>query len=226
MNYLQICQRIRRKCRISGSGPTTVVGTQVEEYARILDWANESWMYLQTMRPDWLWMRTSMTFPTVLNQASYTLANIGITDFGNWDTLTFRNYVTATGQASEIDMEYLPYDKWREKYQFGAIRFSPTRPIEFTVTPNLSIGLGPVPIAGYTVTGDYFKVPTEMSTDADIPGIPVQFHMLIVYKAMMYYGASEAAPEVYQEGETEFNKMLARMTVNQLADFELGGPLS
>lgn len=192
----------------------------------MIDWVNESWMFIQSMRPDWLWMRNSMTFTTVLNQPTYTLAQIGITDFGNWDLQTFRNYVTATGLTSEFEMEYLQYDDWRDKYQFGAPRFSPTRPVEFTVTPNLSIGLGPVPLDGYTISGDYFKIPTEMATDADVPGLPLQYHMLIIYKAMMFYGASEAAPEVYQEGQDEFNKMIFRIMVNQLDDMTLSGPLA
>lgn len=226
MNFLQLCQRVRRKCRISGSGPVTVIGTQVEEYARIIDWTTEAWMDLQSMRPDWVWMQASASFITTLNKATYSPAVIGLSDFGNWKLDTFRNYVTANGSSSEIMMTAIDYKNWNDTYQFGATRLAVSRPVEFTVTPDFSIGLGPVPIAGYTVTGDYFKVPTDMTLDADIPNIPTQFHMIIVYKAMMYYGASEGAPEVYQEGEIEYRKLLNRLSIQQLLDVSMPSALA
>lgn len=226
MNFLQTVQRLRRKCRVTGAGPTTVIGVQVEENARLIDWVNEAWVDIQTIRPDWLWMRTSCSFQTQLNKATYSLSDIGISStFGNWKRDTFRNYVTSVGLNSEIITDFKPYDEWRNEYQIGAIRNSPSRPNCITIAPDLSIGLGPVPIAGYTVTGDYFKVPSEMVADADIPGLPAQFHMLIVYRAMMYYGVSESAPEIFDSGEKDFNAMLNRMSLNQIEEITLGGAL-
>jgi hypothetical protein len=46
MNFLQLAQRTRRKCRIAGTGPTAVTN-QSEEYSRVLDWVNEAWMIIQ-----------------------------------------------------------------------------------------------------------------------------------------------------------------------------------
>ena len=226
MNYLQLANRLRRKCRVSGSGFTTTQGSQVEEYYRLLDWVNEAWVDIQLKRTDWLWMKKSMSFPTVLNQASYTVAQIGLTDFANWDLDTFRNYNTAIGLNSEIEMSTISYAEWRSNYQLGSIRNANSRPMEFAVLPDLSIGLGPVPLAGYTVTGEYFKVPTELALDADVPGLPIQYHMAIIYRAMMYYGASEIASEVYQEGEKEFALMMNRLGMTQIVDVTLPGALA
>lgn len=225
MNFLQLLQRAKRKCRVSGSTPTTVVG-QVEEYNRLIDWVNESWMDIQLIRQDWNWMRASASFPTVLLKPSYTPNEIGLTDFGNWKRDTFRSYVTAVGQNSEAYLDYIGYDQWLDEYRFGAIRNSPTRPMQMTVCPDFSIGLGPVPIAGYTITGDYFRVATEMANDADIPALPPQFHMAIVYKAMMYYGESEAAAEVFQSGQEGFKQMMSRIAIQQLAEVGVGGALA
>ena len=47
--------------------------------------------------------------------------------------------------------------------------------------------------------------------------------MLIVYRAMMFYGVSEAAPEVYEEGKTEFNRMMSRVTENNLPELMATG---
>lgn len=230
MNFLQLTQRLRRKCRVTGTGPATVISQQ-EEYARLVDWVNEAWMMIQRKRPDWSWMRNSMSFPTVAGQATYTLAQIestgtGFANFGNWEKETFRNYVTATGTNSEYPMSWIPYDAWRDLYQFGATRNTTTRPTQFTISPGLGIGLGCTPIDGYTITGDYFKVASEMALDADIPDLPAQFHMAIVYRAMMFYGVSEAAPEIYDEGATNFKVIMAELELQQMPYVHIAGALA
>ena len=230
MNFLQLANRAKRKCRVTGAAMTTVVN-QAEEFARLVDFTNESWMFLQLMRPDWKWMRYSMTFPTVAAQATYTLAQIestgsGFTNFGNWARETFRVYTTSVGTNDETEMSWLPYDQWRNVYQIGATRTNETRPTQFTVTPALGIGLGCTPAVGYTISGDYYKVATEMAADADTPSLPSQFHMAIVYRAMMFYGVSEASPEIYDEGSAEFNRMMARINLQQLPEMGIAGALA
>lgn len=229
MNFLTLTTRLRRKCRVTGTGPITVIG-QSEEYARLVDFINEAWMQIQRKRTDWQWMRNSMTFPTVAAQAEYTLAQIGSTgtnfsDFGNWALESFRSYPTATGVSAEIEMGHLNYLYWRDIYLYGANRSVEQWPNEFTVLPALGIGLGPVPAVGYTISGDYYKAATEMTLDADIPSLPTQFHMAIVYRAMMFYGVSEAAPEIYDEGATEFNRIMVQIEDQQLPEMQEPGAL-
>jgi hypothetical protein len=184
-------------------------------------------MDVQTTREDWIWMRKSASCPTFTGQAVYSpTADFGLIDFANWDTDSFRNYKTVAGLASEIRTDWIPYDDWRNRYQFGATRFTATCPNEITVTPSLSIGVGPSPIAGYTITGDYYSAPSELAVDTDTPGMPPQFHMLLVYKAMMMYGAMEAANEVYQEGEAGAKRYMNLLGLNQLEIFSTGGPLA
>ena len=115
-------------------------------------------------------------------------------------------------------MSYLDYEWWRDGYQVGAMRTTQSQPMVVTITPAKAIGLGPTPAAGYTVTGDYYRVPTELAADLDVPALPVRFHMLIIYRAMMFYGASEAAAEVYQEGKAEYEKLLRRLNLNQMPE--------
>ena len=230
MNFLELVQRAKRKCRVAGAAPTTVIN-QAEEFARLVDATNEAWMWLQLKRADWHWMRYSMSFPAVSGQATYTLAQIeatgsGFSYFGNWEKNSFRNYVTSVGTNSEFLMAWTDYDNWRDVYQYGATRNTLTRPTEFTILPALGIGLGCTPAAGYTISGDYFKVATEMALDADIPALPKQFHMAIVYKAMMFYGVSESSPEIYDEGKAEFDTMMARIELQQLPAMGEGGTLA
>ena len=225
MNFLQLVQRLKRRCGVSGTMPTTVLN-QPEELARLVDFINEAWMDIQGRRKDWLWMRAPFSFATAQGKSQYSVADVGLTDFGYYALDSFRNFVTSAGNSSEVFMDYLPYESWRDTYLYGATRYTSTRPLEFTVAPDLSIGLGPVPAQGYTVSGEYYRVPTELVNDSDLPAMPSQFHMAIVYRAMMFYGAFEAAQEVYQLGAAEFGKQMNRLAVAQLSDMQLAGALA
>lgn|SRR5574340_323564 len=228
MNFLQLVQRLHSDCGGTGTGPTTVVG-QTGEFARLVNWTNAAWMDIQQAHQDWNWLRTSLTpFATVAGQTTYspTAAPMSLTDFGAWDRDSFRVYETASGISSETPLTYRPYDLWRDTYLIGALRSTTSRPDVVTVCPDNSLGFGPITAAGYSIVGDYFKLPTEMSANADIPILPTQYHLAIVYRAMMFYGRYYGAPEVYQAGELEFTKMMRRMTNDRMPDVLLGGALA
>lgn len=225
MTLLQLCQRLQLEVGMTTSPMASAIG-QTGEAARFVAWIQSAWMDIQAEHQDWQWMRKPASFVTVAGQASYTLAQIGLTDFGMWAKDTFRNYPTAVGNIGEIFMTPIDYSAWYDSYQYGALRFTQSRPLQFTVMPDKGIGLGPAPAAGYTITADYYSAPSEMPADATIPALPVQFHMAIVYRAMMSYGGVYAAQEAYQRGETEFNKIMRRVAMDRLPQLMLGGPLA
>lgn len=231
MNYLQLAQKVREKCRIIGSGPTAVTN-QSAEYTRVLNWVNEAWLEIQRRHEDWRWMRASATAVTVNTQYAYSpTADFNLTDFGNWaldyaNGDTFRNYVTSVGPQSEVFMPVIDYDRWRDVYLYGANRYAYSRPIEIALAPDRSLVVGPVPVDGYTLIGDYYKIPTELSAATDEPGMPSQYHWAIVYKAMMFYGISEAAPEVYDEGRMQFDQIIRQLERTQLRRMAFAGALA
>ena len=173
-------------------------------------------------------MRASASFVTVAGQATYTPVQCGVTagTFGQWLRDTFRSYTTATGITSESPLGYMAYAGWRDVYELGAQRNTRAQPTVISITPAKSIALGPYPSAGYTITGDYYTAPVVLALDADTPLLPAQFHMAIVWKACMSYGAFEAAQEVYQRGELEFNKLKRRLERDRLTETEMAGPLA
>ena len=229
MNFLDLVNRLRLECGMSGADLVTVVG-QTGENNRAVQWVNASWNDIQTAHQDWQWMRKTATFPTVAGQALYPNGTgpgtTGVTDFGMWARDTFRNYPTAQGLAAEIYMDYIDYENWRNSYMYGALRFQETRPFQVTIAPDKSLGLGPFPNDQYTVLGDYYSAPAPMVLDTDIPPLPVQFHMAIVHRAKMYYGRYESAAEAYGAGNEEFIKFMARMDADRLPEIMRPGPLA
>lgn len=240
MNLLSLCQEAQVECGVSGTLNTTI--NQIGSLGRLVAWVGKAWEEIQLAHDDWFFMRSSnllnpgttgMQFVTTAGQASYPLGTgantCGVTSavFGKWARGTFRNYSTASGINNEITMKDMFFDAWRDGYMLGALRTVQTRPVAVALGPDNSICLGPPPTAGYTVTGDYFIAPTVMSLDLDTPiGLPVQFHRLILYKAMILYAGYEAAPEVFQKGEALYEPMLARLEKLRLPMITAGGALA
>lgn len=230
MIYLQLVQSLSRECGVSGpsSGISTVANASGEA-KRLCDWIAQSWREVQLEHAEWMWMLKDVQFDTVLHQQAYPPADapLSLTDFQRWDVNSFRSYITATGIGSEMFVMPQDYKEFRDYWMFGARRTTYGRPISLTVRPNdkaLMIGLAPDQT--YTMIGQYYSKPTTLSADADEPEMPDQFHMIIVYRAMIHYGMYEAAPEVVQRGENMYNEMLLRLEIDQLPPVTTAGPLA
>lgn len=218
MNRLALAQRLQIECGVSGTLSTTI--GQTGSLGRLVNWIDAAWNDIQTEHEDWEFLRSSnllgggVSFTSVAGQASYPLGTgagtVGLlaTSFGTWDRYSFRNYTTSVGTGNEMFLDPIPYDSWRDGYMLGAMRAVQTRPVAVAIGPDKSVCLGPPTAVGYTITGDYFTAPTAMATDTDSPtGLPAQFHMAIVYKAMMKYATYESAPEVMTGGQNGYNPL-------------------
>lgn len=227
MTFLQLVNDLREKCGISGNALSALSGLTGESL-RCKNWINDAYMDVQRLHTDWEWLRTSMSFTTTASQQTYTLANIGVSStFGKWVHDTFRIYETSAGYATEDFLQEIDYSAWRDEWQFGANRSVTGRPTMFAIAPNKSLCFGPTPDAtGYTVLGDYYSTPVQLSADSDEPAFPGRFHQLLVYAAMMSYGAYESAPEVYQRGKEKHGELLQLLEVDQLPAMSAGAALA
>lgn len=234
MNHLALVQRLWLESGASGAspGPSTVVN-QTGEYARLVTWTGAAWLDIQTAHTDWDWMRTSASFTTVAGTSEYPLGagagTVGVlaANHGAWARHTARTYVTATGTASERTLPWIPYDAWRDGYLIGALRSTNVPPTVMTISPAKSICVPPA-LAGYTITSDYFTAPValDVTLDSDTPALPAAFHMAIVWRALMMYGAYENASDAYDRGETEFGKLMRRLDADRLPEMSFAGALA
>lgn len=225
MTFLQLAQRLRQEARIAGTGPTSVLD-QTGEMQRLCDWIANAWFDIQGKHQDWRFLRSSVSFATVNAQATYTPAQAGASaaTFSRWVRDSFRVYNTATGQSAETPLFFMPYESWRNTYQLGAMRTSYSMPNRITVTPNNSLGLGPVPTGAYTVVGDYYSAPILLAANADVPALPATHnHMIIVWKALMAYGASEENPASYAWGKSNYDELYDKLLVDQGPTITFGG---
>jgi hypothetical protein len=219
--YLDLVRRLAIECGVTKDAATSIptIVNATGETGRLAMWVMSAWRDIQALHKNWQFMRRSVSFTTVDGQAEYTPAQAGITalTFGHWNLYTFRNYNTAAGTASEICMDVWEYERWRDTFQLGAMRSAKSQPTIVTVTPAKSLGLGMIPLAGYTVVGDYYLAPVDLLSDTDVPTLP-DWHnpMIIVYRAMLDYGFFESAPEVIQRAELKYKQLLQRLEFDQL----------
>lgn len=219
MTFLQLCQRMILECAISGTMTTTVGATG--EFLRVTTWINQAWIDIQTERQTWNFMRSSqlngggVSFATVSGQAIYPLGlgagTVGVaeTDFDSWVVRSFRDQTTTSGVQDQFPLAWLSYDAWRDAYAMGALQTVTTRPVAIAVGPKNEICVGPFPTSTYTLTGDFYRAPAQMTADADVPlNLPAQYQMAIVWRAMRdAYGQYEAAPEVLSRATSNYRRI-------------------
>ena len=231
LTFLDLVRRLAQEVGATKDPVTAIPTIQgvTGEVKRFADWISTAWWDIQNIHTDWRFLRRSTTFVTVDGQATYTPLEAGVTlgTFGQWDLKSFRVYNTAAGINNEIDLTEMDYDAWRNFYQFSSMRSSKSQPTRITETPDSSLGLGQVPLVGYTVYGDYYLAPVNLIADGDIPTLPSKHDkMIIVYKSMEDHGYFEAASEVLGRGKSRYKGMLNRLEMDQLKQIYSGGALA
>lgn len=231
MNFLQLVQKLHQKTGGAGAAPTTVID-QVGESADYVSWVQEAWTLIQAEEQYWKWMRKEANFQTQAGKSFYlpsaTAGETGYDDVAMWlENDSWRCYKTATGRSDESYLVWWDYQIWRDTFDFAtqaAITQKPTVIARRDADNALLFGNTPDDV--YTVTGQYQSTPADLELDADVPGLPARFHLIIVYRAMMLYGKFEAAPEVIEDGREEYDKLMSALRTDQLDEIGFGAPLA
>jgi len=233
MTWLDAVNRVRREAGVSGSNLASIGGTISAENTRIKDWVNEAWIDIQRLRPDWKFMLSDFAFNTVAATSDYTAATLStpLTRFKSWKRDTFRAYLTATGFSDEQIVPFLDFSSFRDMYLFGNMRSTTGRPVLFSVDQDKHLRIGPIPDAVYTVNGQYYRLATGFTAETDTPQTTAplfeeDFHMLIVWKALESYGFYESASEVLLRAQTEAQKIMSRLTIDEMPEISYGPPLA
>lgn len=216
MQFLELANRARRKCGVAGADLVTLQSGLTKEGQRFKDWTASAWEEVQLMHTDWQWMRKTVTFNTTPGQPDYTPAQAGAANAGDWVKESFRVYLASAGVGGEQFMNYRDYSRFRDLYEFSSMRLTQSMPLDITVKPDHSLGMWPLPADVYTITGEFYREPSDLSADADDPastanGLPDRFHMLIVGMVMQSYAAFESAPEVDARGAALVKRYKGRL---------------
>ena len=226
--FLELVQRLFSETARQGTAPTTTV-SQSGMNQRLINWIQTAYEDIQNLHPTWIFRRKEFSFPTEAAKANYTYTEAGLTDLASWyfdpDQYRPSGIRIYSSVNDEQQMIFFPWDEFRTVYLYGANRAITTRPTVFTVKPDQSIQLWAIPNDVFTVNGEYMAVADVLDGDNDTP-VFNQFQMVIVWRALMFYGAYEGAPEVYVHAEKEYNDLLFKLEQNQLPGIGYGPSLA
>lgn len=246
MNLLELVQDLHTETGSTISEPTTVVG-QTGLHGRLVGWIQKADRDIQNMHPNmWRFLKTELSFTTTEYVNEYTPTEAGAADLSSWVRrgMTCSNpepsdfiesggeVITMSGSPAYVNYEewqvsYMRWEDYRPAYVYGSFRIQYGKPTVFSVNPSNSIVLWPFPNDEYTVTGEYYKKPQAMTiADASTSVIPEQYHDVLVWRALMFYGAHEGANEVYEHGQNEYKKILRKMELTELPEIQWGAPLA
>jgi len=202
VNYLQLVQRLKSEAGRSGAAPTTLVGLASGDQ-RLANWVADAWLEVQRRRQDWDWMRKTITGPLIIEQLAYRADEIDAEAelVARWMPETDDYTVRVQGPGAERpgDLCQLDYEDFQARYI--ARTATPGAPQYWAEGLDKKLLVGPAPdIDGYILSADYMARPTALTADDSIPGMPEEFHMLLVWRALVEVGGFDGAPEVEARG--------------------------
>jgi hypothetical protein len=231
VTYLEICNQV---AFLSGTFPSltaisTVTG-QTGRKAQAVNWTRLAWEQIQTIRQDWLWMRTEFDGAVLAPTQRFEASDFAIDPdrFSRWvysprGDSGFTLYLTATGVSDEQPLRYIGWNEFRRAYLRG-VQIA-ARPGVFTVDTAGQLVLGPAPDDDYTITGEFQKSPQVMTANGDVPEMPAENHWLIVYRALCFLAVNDEAVQQDPAWRLEYRAELSKLERAQLPKMAEADPL-
>ena len=125
--------------------------------------------------------------------------------FDRWLPPTIEGYHVMATDANddEWELKQMAWDRFR-----AAIDFNDSyswRPIRYwAIGPDETLNIGPTPQAVFTLAASYYTKPVPFALDTDAPTFDEQYHMILVWRALMELASFDAAPEVYARAQMNF----------------------
>ena len=211
MTYLELCQEVRARMGIQGSGPSTVVATTDLE-RDIVEAVRDAWLDIQNHREDWDWMRATASFNMVAGTTTYNKATIG-GGASHRINKYIKNRFWLNDGSNYSRMVYLQEDNFDNLYKNDSTQ---NQPYNFTIRRvDGTIAVSP-PDSAYACTIDYYKQPQELTADANEPEIDEHWHNLIIYLACQKLSASIGSATTAMEFGQAYAVMLGQLMRSQL----------
>lgn len=175
---------------------------------RIKNWINLGYHDF-VLRELWPFREVTDTFDTVAGTQEYTLSS-------EFTDIDLQNIISVAIQgASLVKLPYIPFNQLRASqpdfdYQSAAV------PQSYYIKAG-KIGLWPAPDAVYTIAVDYYKVPTELSSDSDTPIIPVAYREALMQYAISLEQDFNDSPDLAQKAMNRYEQIVILARNNLLA---------
>ncbi len=215
--YLELVRDLARESgTLAGGVQIPTLNGVTGRADKLASWVRKAWVNIQNERADWPWMLREFLAPLTPGKARYTGADLQITRFSQFigdrpRFATFTVWDANEGRSDEGAIREIEYDLWRSRYGRGA--HDPNRPTEWARSPMQELCVGATPDKAYVITGEYRVLPQVLTSDNDVPEMPVQYHNAIVLEALKLMGISDESPQTASSAISEY--VLARQNLNR-----------
>ena len=205
MNFLELCQALRRECSISGVGPVSVED-QTGEYARVVNWIRQANQELQARFFNWKFLFRQFENVTLQNDDE-SLSIQAPDDLNVWlqDSFIFNG----------CPIGVVEYSQWNRKETFLGVPF-------LVQMPDDSLRLYNAPSGDIVIKADYYATPQHLIANTDEPYIPEPYHWLILYRAIMMYANYDNAPELKTSALEGMQMLMPQLEASQLPGQQQG----
>ena len=229
MTFLELVQRLFNEAAIEGTSPATVTG-QTGMAGRCVNWIQDAYKDIQGEHWNWDFLEAAISFATTSGNREYSLVTMGLTDLAEYKTGKDNQSLSGlklykTSVTDEQDLLFIPWEHFNQIYNLGSLRNNTGRPVVFSIGSSKSLHFWPTPDDAYTVSGRYYKAPSELSGNDDTP-IFDNHHMVIVWRALMFYSGFEESASKFTFANNEYMKLLSKLERDRLPMYYYGAPLS
>lgn len=175
---------------------------------RVKNWINMGQSDF-ALRELWPFRETTGTLALAQGTQEYSL----ISNFADIDS---QNIISVALQGTQNSkLTYWPFSQLRaDNPDFDLIGASiPTR----YYIKGGSIGFWPLPSGTYTCLIDYYKVPTELSADADVSILPVNYREALMHYALSLENDFNTDPDLAQKEMNTYENFITKARVNLLS---------
>ncbi len=211
MNFLEIAKRVRQEVGYSGVGPTSVQA-QTGAYAKIVDWVKSSAEAIHLAREQWRFDWAQFTAPLVDGKSRYDVA----LDWG----LNLRSL--HLGPASGPWPDFIEWAEFRLLEDTEATGM----PSYFTLSPDHCVHFYPAPSAGLALTIEYYRGPQKLAQNTDVPRIPEQYHMAIVWGAVAMAAEHDENQPLLVSAIRRYSEVMQRMERTELPGMAMAEPMA
>ena len=227
-SFLELAQKVAQESgTVSGTQPTTVLA-QSGRLRDIVGWVQSAYRAIQVKHEAWLWLQGEFETDLVIGTKAYSGTDLSVTDLSRFllRDRVVSAYLTATGVSDEAFLLPLDWNTFYDRFMVGSARSVSGKPQYYSVDEAGQIVLYPNPDAATTIHARYRKAPQELTVDASVPNMPVQFHDLIVWHALLFLGGYDESMAQYPIWNMNYRSMMSDLEISQLPNIALGETLA
>jgi len=216
MTFLELVQALAQEAAVNGEGPSTTVAL-VDEPKRVRDWIVQAWIEIQgTKLWNFLWEQVDIVMLDTTNVLATTVPETRWLKDDTW----LPQPVTSDNTDRQLD--YIRYSDFNAIYRRlgdpGSINTWSIRPDNAFVVNAKAVG-------DTTINVQRYRAPQILVADGDVPLLPEDLHMLIVWTALKKYAGYDEAGNQRAIALDEMKIMKEALYTRCLPSFSMGGSL-